>query len=270
MQRSFRIIVVITVVVVCLAVAWQFIDYHNDLQVAKQLESLGVKVSWKHFHVYHVSLDHLHSGKELASICTYLERLSRLDALSINYGSLTDAALQHLSKLTMVESLTLFDLPVNCSGIKHLRKMQGLKELTLSKTEVNDDTVGNITLFSHLQWLEIKHSRITSKGIVKLKNLRLSTLVLNGSDIDDRSTPILAQMKTLRDLRLDDTKITDASVEYLVQLKGLRWLWIQGTCITSKGYRTLKEKLPDTTIIPSQYMLHDEPHNRSELKVSAN
>jgi hypothetical protein len=256
LRRGVRIAIGIVVIVAVLAVVWRSVDYCDDLRVARQLESLGVKVNWENqwsLRVFGVSLCHVRSGQELATIGAHLDRLSRLDDVELCYGFLSDDDLRYLSNLTTIWRLSVYDMRIDGSGLKYLHRVHKLRWLKLSKTDVNDDTVGNVAVFPHLERLELKHSRVTAKGITELRELaRLHTLVLDGSDIDDRVAPILAQMKTLRDLRLDGTEITDAAVEYLAQLKDLRSLWIQDTRITRDGLRKLTQELPNTQIYASQ------------------
>jgi serine/threonine protein kinase len=64
---------------------------------------------------------------------------------------------------------------------------------------------------------------------------RLAVLDLRGSSITDANTPRIAELTTLRSLRLDLTQITDAGLPPLAALTGLTYLDLGRTPITDDG-----------------------------------
>ena len=112
-------------VAACFLACWLGTSYRSELQVAKELESRGVKVHWRVLWISSVTLNQLDSSDELATVCARLERLRGLDCVYVNHSSLTDEDLRLFSRLATVSEFDFFDVPIEGSGLKHLRKIGG-------------------------------------------------------------------------------------------------------------------------------------------------
>jgi hypothetical protein len=62
---------------------------------------------------------------------------------------------------------------------------------------------------------------------------------LSGRRVTNGTMGLVAELKDLRSLRLDDTRVNDAGLTGLVALRELRWLFLDGTLITNEGVRSL-------------------------------
>lgn len=70
--------------------------------------------------------------------------------------------------------------------------------------------------------------------IVKFK--KITTLTVNGSNINDNGLEIISKMKTLTHLRLNNMQITDKGVKHLAVLENLEYIELINTQITDKSF----------------------------------
>jgi hypothetical protein len=64
-------------------------------------------------------------------------------------------------------------------------------------------------------------------------------VTLRGRRVTDGTMNLVARLKSIRSLRLDDTRVSDAGLRQIVALGELRWLYLDGTLITDEGVQSL-------------------------------
>jgi DNA-binding PadR family transcriptional regulator len=112
-----------------------------------------------------------------------------------------------------------------------------------------------LQVFKKLHYLKLgKNYQITDKGLRYLKELPLSHLWLEFDPITDKGLHELAEIKTLRELRIPHTRVTNAGLKLLAQMP-LVALDLDGLLIDDAGLmqltasKTLREiRIKDTLV----------------------
>lgn len=99
-----------------------------------------------------------------------LERLSRLERLSLCIEGLGDGAISSIQKLPLLTNLDLSYTKVTDNGVQELATLAGLQVLDLSGTAITDSGLAHLRSVRGLQKLELHHTKITETGIKDFKN----------------------------------------------------------------------------------------------------
>jgi hypothetical protein len=81
-----------------------------------------------------------------------------------------------------VTGLALVNAPVTDAGIPHLLKLTRLKRLNVAGTQITDDGLAALGSLHELEWICVNRSRVTSRGVERLKAARPSVEVMIGSE----------------------------------------------------------------------------------------
>ena len=151
----------------------------------------------------------------------YFER-----AYSVNFSSEQgDDVLKHLNKLANLKVLQLSGTQVSDAGLKHLSSLTQLTILGLEATQVTDAGLKHLNELANLRWLQLSGTQVSDAGLKHLNGLtNLEWLSLDG-------------------------RISDAGLKHLSGLNNLSYLSLERTQVTTKGMKSLKQKLPDCEII---------------------
>lgn len=141
--------------------------------------------------------------------------------------------------------------------------------------EFSDQSIDSVLLCPNVEDLTLECVSISDQGIEKIKDLKLSRLILNGSPVThaaieqlsqqpmadtlislglkeipiaDEHVAIFGKFKRLQRLDLSATLITDASLPAL-QLLRVSTLNVSNTKISAKGFQKLRELMPGTQVI---------------------
>jgi hypothetical protein len=153
---------------------------------------------------------------------------------------LTDNGLEELTRLPRLELLTIVGNRITDSGMVHVARLSTLRVLTLN-CNVTDTGLELLAYLPNLERLDLTQTRITDAGLGHLKNYaRLTTLVLNGTQLTDEALPAIAQLKTLQQLYLGHTSVDDAAVASLMHMEQLQLLYVVDTQMTAKGVEELQ------------------------------
>lgn len=166
-----------------------------------------------------------------------------LEKLSITNTPLGDGGLQHLAGCKKLKSLLVGSTTCSLSGVLDLtvnrlgRSLpEGLKtafdtklspsgdvvSLNLSSVPVSDNELEHLRGLPKLQWLDIRHSRLTDAGAQQLVDLGfrdLQLLKLDDCEVTDVGVRALASLAGLRDLHVRQTRVTQAMVDELRKSK---------------------------------------------------
>ena len=77
---------------------------------------------------------------------------------------------------------------------------------------------------------------------------RLSSLGIDGRQLDDEIPAMLASMETLLRLELVGREVTDEHVDQLVTMPQLGWLTLIDTSVTPKRANALQARHPDCVV----------------------
>lgn len=116
-----------------------------------------------------------------------LDRLISLQGLMI-YEQVTDAELAHLERLTTLQALSLNETHVTDAGLAHLKRLTNLHELDLRHTQVTDGGLAHLAALMSLQELSLDATQVTDAGLTHLKALpRLERITLDRREFSDDS-----------------------------------------------------------------------------------
>ena len=87
----------------------------------------------------------------------------------------------------------------------------------------------------------------------------LRQLVLSNTQIDDSSLSIIKDWIYLEKLDLSNTLVTDQGLAELAQSRYLRELKLEGTKVTEAGVQSLRNALPDCTILATAGSVGQNP-----------
>ncbi len=186
-----------------------------------------------------------------------------IDAIRLKDTQLTDDGLKHVGRLTGLKFLDLQRTRITDAGIKHLANLKELRQVDLDGVDVAREGFGiadeGLSVLSKLPklWrLTLTRTNVTDIGIINLRNMKsLRSLSLGGTKVTDRSLIVLRRLPRLDTLSLGfdgiRTNITDTGAEHLAELKSLRWLRIGGTEITDAGLKDIGQ-LPNLEFLSTR------------------
>jgi hypothetical protein len=190
---------------------------------------------------------------------TQLTGLVELEYLQTNLAQVTDDGLKSLARLKNLRNVKFFHPGKSFSGagLVHLAELPHLERLTVAGSlAFNDDGMAAVARLSRLQEFRTWHAGSTHEGVKKLtaltnlKSLYLGqrlTYKLPACPTDD-TIAILAQMKSLETLQLDETKLSLAALQQLKQLPALKKLTLVGVAIVKEDVERLQKELPQVKI----------------------
>lgn len=145
-------------------------------------------------------------------------------------------------------------------------KTKALTDFQFTDQFAGDEDMAAIAEDPRIQRVDVHKSGVSSKGLRKLKNLKL--LMLDTSFCKGvESLDFLEDLPWIQVLDLHDTAIGDKDIPYLIKLKNLKGLRLDGCKLTNRGLRQLSKSdslinvmLPINANVSSQTIdkLHEE------------
>jgi hypothetical protein len=129
-----------------------------------------------------------------------------------------------------------------------LKGLESLAMLHLQNTAIGDAGTAQLTDLPELVFVNFVATQVTDQGLVPLGRLpKLSRLYVSRCRISDAAMPILREMK-LTELTLDGTDITFSGLQQLAENSTLRNLTVAHLELTSDEVEQLKQLLPNCRI----------------------
>jgi hypothetical protein len=188
-----------------------------------------------------------------------LQGLVALEYLQTNVADITDDGAKSLARLKSLRTLKFFHPGKSFSGagLAHLAELPNLKQLTVAGSlAFNDDGMAAVAKLTGLQEFRTWHAGSTQEGVKKLKALtNLKSLYL-GQRLTyklpacptDETVAILAEMKSLESLQLEEARLTFAALQSLKQLPALKKLTLGGIDMPKTDVERLRKELPGVKI----------------------
>ncbi len=252
----------------------------DDAEIARLLRELGVKVvesagvvtsveagdcsKWTDEEFRRIGrlagLKSLSFGPGLGDASlAHLAGLSELESLSSNLSTITDEGMKGLAPLKKLKILKFFHpaKALSGAGLVHLADLPSLERLTVAGSlAFNDDGMAAAGKLERLKELRTWHAGTTLEGVRKLKDLKnLKSLTLGQrlayappTSVSDETIAVLAGMKSLETLRLEEARL---KFDALVQLKGLpdlKSLTLDGIDIPEADVERLRKELPKVQV----------------------
>jgi len=202
-------------------------------------------------------LRNLSVGKGLTDAgLAILAGLPELDTLQTNASPFTDDGVGALAKAPKLKVLKIFHPDKGFTG-SGLAKLTGLERLTVAGSLAFADegmaAVGKLTLLKEFRtW----HAGQTIEGVKHLRGLKnLTSLTLGQrlasappTTLSNETLAILAELKSLESLRLEEARLSLEALQKLKQLPALKTLQLEGIDLAEGDVETLKKDLPGAKV----------------------
>ncbi len=188
-----------------------------------------------------------------------LAGLGELEYLQTNLAQITDNGLKPLAQLRKLRNVKFFHPGKSFSGagLVHLAELPNLDRLTVAGSfAFNDAGMAAVAKLTRLQEFRMWHAGPTQEGIKHLKALpNLKSLYL-GQRLtykppacpSDETIALLAELKSLEALQLDEARLTFGALQQLKRLPALKKLTLGGIEIAQEDIERLKKELPQVKI----------------------
>lgn len=188
-----------------------------------------------------------------------LTALADLEYLQTNLAQVSDDGIKPLAKLTSLKNLKFFHpgKAFSGAGLAHLAGMSSLERLTVAGSlAFNDDGMAAVARLTSLKEFRTWHAGATDEGVKKLRSLGgLKSLTL-GQRLtykppacpSDATLVILAEMKSLESLQLEEARLTFAALKQFQHLPALKKLTLGGIDMTRADLERLKQHLSQVQI----------------------
>jgi uncharacterized protein YjbI with pentapeptide repeats len=169
-----------------------------------------------------------------------------LQYLYIHDEPISDKGLQAIGTIKGLHSINLERCTFNDAGFKDI-ELPALGGLDLHDTSITDNGVALLSSsLRKVSWLDLKGTKVTSKGCANLRNWQLlHTVDLSNTRIDDQGLTTLTSLPQLRKLDLSGTPITDGAVNTLASIKSLKQVNLASTNLSGGAIKRLKAALPE-------------------------
>ncbi|HUG67856.1 MAG TPA: hypothetical protein VMM76_08890 [Pirellulaceae bacterium] len=132
--------------------------------------------------------------------------------------------------------------------IDPISNLPSVQSLSLTHTDVTNKDIAQLAHLSELETLDLHMTKMQEGPIPGLDQLRLKSLFLNRTRVDDKSIAALRSMTTLEHLDLTRTKVTDAGLKHLESLPNLRKLVLRRSLVTKSGYDAFRQAHPSISV----------------------
>lgn len=194
-----------------------------------------------------------------------LAKLTDLEELNTDGIMVTDDGLKVLATLPNLRGMSFFHPSWGSKefvgkGVVHFATMPKLERLTIAGSPFNDEGMAAVGKLTQLTSFSTWHTFQTEAGnqhllqLTKLKSLRLGQRLRkydgkpNQPSLSDETLDILAQMKSLETLGLDEARLSHAALAKLKTLPNLKKLTLERIEISSEDLEQLKKDLPHVAI----------------------
>lgn len=194
-----------------------------------------------------------------------LKGLTSLEDLSTNQAKFSDDGLKKLLQFPNLKQIKFFHTSLktkifNGSGLAQLVELKNLRRLTVAGCPFNDEGMAAVGKLTQLENFRTWHTFQTEAGNVHLKSLvNLKSLHLgqrlrhydgtsNAHSLNDATLAVLAEMKSLEGLILDEARLSEKALEQLSALPKLKQLQLGRVERSDEDIAALQKALPNVEI----------------------
>ncbi|BBM84776.1 serine/threonine-protein kinase [Candidatus Uabimicrobium amorphum] len=159
-------------------------------------------------------------------------------------------ALQEIRHQTRPIFLSFRNTTVKDDDLRYIQNAPYIIALDLQETRVGNAVLKYVATLKNLKLLDIEGTKITGEGLQYLTNPHLREIDLDETNITDQHAHYLKNISSsLVEINLEGTQISDKSIPILSSLKSLKRLKILRTKITPSGFYQLQNLMPYCQII---------------------
>lgn len=205
------------------------------------------------------------SGKTIDDVqFRKLAALTNLEAILLNNAQMSDDGFRHFQAFQQLKRLSLFHQSrdredFNGSGLAHLKLLPELRRLTFAGATTGDEYLEAVAQLTQLEEFSEWHNWETREGLRHLQKLpRLKALKVGqrltsrgrslAPSLDDAALQVIAEIKSLERLEIQEARLTSAGLEHLSQLPHLKQLKIHWVQTPDGAIAALQKNLPAVKI----------------------
>lgn len=165
--------------------------------------------------------------------------------LDIEGVVIDDRMLKRIAKSNL-KSVEIKTSEFKLSDSLKLPKNSTVRFIDFTQTEYfKDDYIKHLKSFKKLEKIELSHTGITDKGVLKLSKMKnLNNIELDNTDVHDSSIIALINNLKLVELQISKTKITERTLKALESETTLTELHIMNCDVSPEAIENLKRALP--------------------------
>ncbi len=199
-----------------------------------------------------------------------LAGLPQLEYLQTNLAQVSDEGIKPLTQLRQLKNLKFFHpgKAFSGAGLACLAELPNLQSLTVAGSlAFNDDGMTAVARLTGLREFRTWHAGGTDDGVKQLRALKNLKSLYLGQRLtyqlpacpSDATIGILAEMKALESLQLDEARLTLAALQQLRELPALKKLKLGGIDMPREDVERLRRELPQVQI---EWMEPNETYQR--------
>lgn len=194
-----------------------------------------------------------------------LARLTELEELNCDGIKVTDDGLAPLAKMMNLKAMSFFHPSWGSKdfvgrGVAHFEKLPKLERLTIAGSPFNDEGMAAVGKLTQLMSFSTWHTFQTEAGnehllkLTNLKSLRLGQRLRkydgkpNPPSLSDATLEVIAQLKSLETLYLDEAKLSRAGLAKLKALPNLKKLSLERIEISAEDLAGSRQDLPQVAL----------------------
>ncbi|MBT4693845.1 MAG: DUF1570 domain-containing protein [Planctomycetaceae bacterium] len=148
---------------------------------------------------------------------TALRPGTKLKALCLAHGQVTNQGLQHLSGQRELSWLDLTRCEITDDSSKVFAGLVNLDQLSLESTKITDKSMPVIGALPNLKELDLSLTQVGDAGVLHLQgNSNLTVLWLTGTKVSDDSKRVLITLANLELLELTSTAMSASAIQQVV------------------------------------------------------
>jgi len=188
-----------------------------------------------------------------------LAGLPELEYFSTNLSAISDEGVKSLARFRALKNLKFFHSgkAFSGAGLAALAELPNLERLTVAGSlAFNDEGMAAVGKLTRLKEFRTWHAGHTIEGVRHLKTLGALTSLTIGqrlayappTSLSDETLPVLAEMKSLESLRLEEARLGFDALLRLKDLPGLKKLALEGIDLPEADVERLRKELPKVEI----------------------
>jgi hypothetical protein len=188
-----------------------------------------------------------------------LATLDALEYLQTNLAQISDDGVKPLARLKNLRNLKFFHpgKAFSGAGLIHLAGLPQLERLTVAGSlAFNDDGMAAVAQLPHLSEFRTWHAGGSDDGIRKLRDTKTLKSLHLGQRLTykppacptDNTLAILAEMKSLESLQLEEARLSLPALQQLRQLPALKKLTLGGIDIAREDVERLRSEMPSVKV----------------------
>ena len=206
---------------------------------------------------------HVRSATRMDDAWPILERLRRLDAITLSGPGVTDRAVVTLGKIATLRTIYLSEAAVTPAGLEPLAALSHLQYLTVHACPgLTDPGVAGFLAASparleRFAWLMAPGPVPATMAALAEHHPGLEWLDLADGAAGDADLAPIGKLAGLTRLNLQRTRVTDAGLVHLEPLSRLQQLWINVPGVTDAGMRSVAKLLDLRFLVLNQSQVGD-------------